>query len=153
MTATRSQLHDAFDDAEQRGRLGGRTLVRDGGSWSEQLALDLDVEGYSTLISLPLSHGASELALAHVARRRAMQRLGGKLDEVRAARLRTAVGDLHRTLVVVESQELLRGQKRVIAVALRKATEELRKLERRAALAPEITAEQRKAAQTFELER
>src|ERR1017187_10395083 len=35
--------------------------------------------------------------------------------------------------VVVESQELLRGQKRGIAVALRKAKVELRKLERRAA--------------------
>ena len=40
---------------------------------------------------------------------------------------------LDRTLVVVESEELLRGQKRGIAVALRKAREELRKLERRAA--------------------
>src|SRR6202050_2475250 len=41
--------------------------------------------------------------------------------------------ELDRTLVVVESQELLRGQKRAIAVALRKATAELRKLERWAA--------------------
>ena len=127
------KLHDAWDDAEQRGRPGCRTLVRDGGSWSEQLELDLDVEGYSTLISLPLSHGASELALAHAVRRGAMQPLGGKLGDVRAARLRTRVGELDRTLVVVESQELLRGQKRGIAVALRKAKEELRKLERRAA--------------------
>lgn len=127
------KLHDALDDAEQGGRRGCRTLVRDGGSWSEQLEFDLDVEGYSTLISLPLSHGASELALAHAARRGAMQRLGGKLGDVRAARLRTPVGELDRTLVVVESQELLRGQKRGIAVALRKAKEELRKLERRAA--------------------
>lgn len=127
------KLHDALDDAEQRGRPGGRTLVRDGGSWSEQLELDLDVEGYSTLISLPLSHGASQLALAHAARRGAMKRIGGKLGDVRAARLRTRVGELDRTLVVVESQELLRGQKRGIAVALRKAKEELRKLERRAA--------------------
>jgi hypothetical protein len=127
------KLHDALDDAEQRGRPAGRTLVRDGGSWSEQLELDLDVEGYSTLISLPLSHGASQLALAHAARRGAMKRIGGKLGDVRAARLRTRVGELDRTLVVVESQELLRGQKRGIAAALRKAKEELRKLERRAA--------------------
>ena len=42
------------------------------------------------------------------------------------------VGELERTLVVVESEELLRGQKRGIAVALRKAKVELRKLERRA---------------------
>jgi hypothetical protein len=127
------KLHHALDEAEQRGRPGCRTLVRDGGSWSEQLELDLDVEGYSTLISLPLSHRASELALAHAAQRGAMQRLGGKLSDVRAARLRTRVGELDRTLVVVESQELLRGQKRGIAVALRQAKEELRRLERRAA--------------------
>ena len=124
------KLHDALNDA---GHPGCRTLVRDGGSWSEQLELDLDVEGYSTLISLPLSHGASELALAHAARRGAMKRIGGKLGDARAARLRTRVGELDRTLVVVESEELLRGQKRGIAAALRKAKEELRRLERRAA--------------------
>jgi transposase len=62
-----------------------------------------------------------------------MKPVGGKLGEVRAARLRTSVGELDRTLVVVESQELLRGQKRGIAAALLKAKEELRKLERRAA--------------------
>ena len=62
-----------------------------------------------------------------------MDRLGGLLGDVRAARLRTQVGDLDRTLVVVESEELLRGQKRGIAVALRKARAELRKLELRAA--------------------
>ena len=95
----------------------------------------MDVEGYYTLLSLPLSHSASQLALKHAARRGAMKPLGGKLGEVRAARLRIPVGDaeLDRTLVVVESQELLRGQKRGIAVALRKAKKELGKLERRAA--------------------
>ena len=127
------KLHDALDEGEQRTRPGCRTLVRDGGSWSEQLELDLDVEGYYTLISLPLSHRASKLALEHAARRGAMERLGGKLGDVRAARLRTHVGELDRTLVVVESEELLRGQKRGIAVALRKARVELRKLEQRAA--------------------
>jgi len=129
------KLHDALDDGDSRTRPGCRTLVRDGGSWSEQLELDLDVAGYYTLISLPLSHSASQLALEHAARRGAMKRLGGKLGDVRAARLRIPVGDaeLDRTLVVVESQELLRGQKRGIALALRKAKEELRKLERRAA--------------------
>jgi transposase len=59
-----------------------------------------------------------------------MKPLPGKLSHVRAARLRTKVGELDRTLVVVESQELLQGQKRGIAVALRKAKTELRKLER-----------------------
>ena len=127
------KLHDALNDAEQRSPAACRTLVRDGGSWSEQLEFDLDVEGYSTLISLPLSHRASELALQHGARRGAMKRIGGKLGDVRAARLRAPVGELDRTLVVVESEELLRGQKRGIAVALRKARGELRKLERRAA--------------------
>jgi hypothetical protein len=127
------KLHDALDAAEQRPRPACRTLVRDGGSWSEQLELDLDVEGYDTLISLPLSHTASQWALAHAARRAAMKRVGGKLGDVRAARVRTRVGELDRTLVVVESQELLRGQKRGIAVALRKAKVDLRKLARRAA--------------------
>ena len=126
-------LHEALDEAEGRARPACRTLVRDGGSWSEQLELDLDVEGYHTLISLPLSHSASQSALAHAAKRGAMKRLGGILHDVRAARLRAPVGDLDRTLVVVESQELLRGQKRGIAVALRKAKKELRKLERSAA--------------------
>jgi transposase len=129
------KLHDALDDGDPRTRPGCRTLVRDGGSWSEQLELDLDVAGYYTLISLPLSHSSSQLALEHAARRGAMKHLGGELGDVRAARLRTPVGDaeLDRTLVVVESQELLRGQKRGIAVALRKAKRELRKLERQAA--------------------
>jgi len=62
-----------------------------------------------------------------------MKSLGGKLEGVRAARLRTQVGELDRTLVVVESQELLRGQKRGMAAALRKAKKDLRSLERRAA--------------------
>ena len=126
------KLHDVLDSAEQRTRPACRTVVRDGGSWSEQLELDFDAAGYYTLISLPLSHGASALALEHAARRGVMKRLGGKLSEVRAARLRTRVGELDRTLVVVESQELLRGQKRGIAAALLKAKEELRKLERQA---------------------
>ncbi|MGH9339387.1 MAG: IS1634 family transposase [Acidobacteriota bacterium] len=127
------KLHDALDEAEQRPRPAARTLVRDGGSWSPQLELDLDQEGYYTLISLPLGHGAAQGALEQAARRGAMKRLGGKLKGARAARVRVRVGDLDRTLVVVESQELLRGQKRGIAVALRKARVELRKLERRAA--------------------
>ena len=61
--------------------------------------------------------------------RGAMKPLSGKLGEVLAARVRTAVGELDRTLVVVESQELLAGQKRGIAAALRKAKIELGKLE------------------------
>ena len=122
-------LHESLDEAEKR-RHAQRTLVRDGGSWSPQLELDLDVAGYYTLISLPLGHTAAEEALQMAAQRGAMKRLTGKLKEVRAARLRTKVGDLDRTLVVVESQELLEGQKRGIAAALRKAKAELEKLDR-----------------------
>jgi hypothetical protein len=124
------ELHDALDAGEGRRRPAQRTLVRDGGFWSPQLELELDVIGYWSLISLPLGHTAAEQALQMAARRGAMKPLSGKLKDVRAARMRTKVGDLDRTLVVVESQELLQGQKRGIAVALRKAKVELRKLER-----------------------
>ena len=123
-------LHEALDVGEARSRPAQRTLVRDGGFWSPQLELELDAAGYYSLISLPLGHTASEQALQMAAGRGAMKRLSGKLGEVRAARMRTAVGVLDRTLVVVESEELLAGQKRGIAVALRKAKVELRKLER-----------------------
>ena len=105
-------------------------MVRDGGFWSPQLELDLDAAGYGSLISLPLGHEAAQQALQMAAQRGAMKPLSGKLSEVRAARDRLQVGTLDRTLVVVESQELLAGQKRGIAVALRKAKEELGKLER-----------------------
>jgi hypothetical protein len=85
-----------------------------------------------SLISLALSHAAAEQALVTAAQRGAMKYLKGNLSHVRAARIDAApVGDLKRTLVVVESEELLRGQKRGIAVALRKTIVELRKLERR----------------------
>ena len=124
-------LHESLDEVEGR-RHAQRTLVRDGGGWSPQLELDLDVAGYYTLISLPLGHTAAEQALAMAAKRGAMKRLTGKLSHVRAARMRAKVADLDRTLVVVESQELQEGQKRGIAVALRKAKAELAKLERRA---------------------
>ena len=125
-----AELHVALDAGEGRTTPGQRTVVRDGGFWSPQLEPDLDDAGYPSLISLPLAHGAAEQALAMAAGRGAMKRLGGTLGDVRAARMRTPVGALDRTLVVVESEELLRGQKRGIAVALRKAKAELRKLER-----------------------
>jgi len=124
-----SALHQSLDKGEGRPR-AQRTLVRDGGSWSPQLELDLDVAGYYSLISLPLGHAAAEQALQMAAKRGAMKWLTGKLSEVRAARVRAKVGNLDRTLVVVESQELLAGQKRGIAVALRKAKAELGKLDR-----------------------
>jgi len=123
-------LHDALDAGEGRTRPGERTLVRDGGSWGEQMELNLDMAGYYTITSLPLGTKAAEEALEHAATRGAMKALKGKLGSVRAARLRTQVGDLDRTLVVVESDELLEGQKRGIAAALHKAKGELTKLER-----------------------
>ena len=126
-----AQLHDALDAAEGGPRKAGRTLVRDGGFWSEQLELELESARYHSLISLPLSHGAAARALVEAAGRGRMRSLRGTLREVRAARLEARVGELDRTLVVVESQELLRGQKRGIAVAVRKAKTELRTLERR----------------------
>lgn len=124
-------LHEALDAGREGKRPAERTLVRDGGSWSEQLEIDLDAAGYFTLISLPLSHTASKAALVHAAGRGAMKPLTGKLADVRAARLVAKVGKLDRTLVVVESEELLRGQKRGIAVALRRARSELAVIERR----------------------
>lgn len=127
-----ARLHEDLDAAQERKPGAQRTLVRDGGFWSEQLELELADAGYRSLISLPLSHKASQEALAFAAARGRMTPLRGALKQVRAARLETKVGELTRTLVVVESEELLRGQKRGIAVALRKAKAELRKLERRA---------------------
>ena len=124
------KLHEALDEGEDRRKPAQRTLVRDGGFWSPQLELELGVAGYGSLISLPLSHAAAEQALQMAARRGAMERLSGKLSQVRAARMQAKVGELERTLVVVESEELLEGQKRGIAVRLRKAKAELRKLER-----------------------
>jgi len=124
------ELHGALDAGASRPTPAQRTLVRDGGFWSPQLELELDVAGYHSLISLPLGHGAAEQALEMAARRGAMKPLPGPLSHVRAARMRAKIGTLDRTLVVVASQELLQGQTRGIAVALRTAKVELRKLER-----------------------
>jgi transposase len=124
-----AQLHEALDSGERRTRPAQRTLVRDGGFWSPQPELDLDAAGYASLIWLPLGHKAAEEALQMAAQRGAMKPLSGKLSEVRAARMRSPVGELDRTLVVVESQELPEGQKRGVAAALRKAKVELRKVQ------------------------
>jgi hypothetical protein len=124
-----AQLHEALDSTEEQRRPAQRTLVRDGGFWSPQLELDLDAAGYYSLISLPLGHNAAEHALQMAAQRGAMKPLSGPLSGVRAARMKSRVGELDRTLVVIESQELLQGQKRGISAALIKAKVELRKLE------------------------
>ena len=127
------QLHDAMGEADGRGRQAQRTIVRDGGSWSEQLELSLDFEGYFTLLSLPTSHNAAKGALELAAQRGSMKALGGALSDVRAFRTRTKVGELDRTLVVVDSEPLREGQKRGIAAALKKARLELDKIARVAA--------------------
>jgi transposase len=127
-------LHDALEAEAGGNRAASRTLVRDGGFWSPQLELCLESTGFYSLISLPLSHSAAEDALQRAAKRGVMKRLSGKLKDVRAARFRMTgmtVGkdEVDRTLVVVESKELLEGQKRGIAAALVKARAELGKLE------------------------
>ncbi len=126
-----SDLHTALDAGEGRVEPGQRTLVRDGGSWSPQLELHLDVTGYYSLISLPLGHNSAKQALEHAAQKGVMKRLSGPYKDVRAARLRTKVGELDRTLVVVESPQLLEGQKRGIAARLGKAKQELETLRER----------------------
>ena len=124
------KLHAALDEGENRKRPSERTLVRDGGFWSPQLELELDIVGYYSLISLPLSHKAAESALEFAAERGAMKKLSGELADVRTARTRSTFAELDRTLVVVESQELLAGQKRGIAARLVKAKVELDRLDR-----------------------
>jgi transposase len=129
------KLHDVLD--EQAGnptQPACRTLVRDGGCWSPQLELCLESTGFYSLISLPLGHSAAEQALQHAAKPAAMKPLGGTLRGVRVARLQTKVADLDRTLVVVESKELLEGQKRGIETALAKAKLRLKKLQQRVEL-------------------
>jgi transposase len=123
-----SRLQNALDG--QGTSPSTRTLVRDGGFWSPDLEQVLDLVGYSSLISLPLGHKAAQQALLFAATRGAMKRLGGSLRSGRAARLRCSVGKLDRTLIVVESPELLAGQKRGVAARLAKAKEELRRLGR-----------------------
>lgn len=122
-----ADLHEVLKSECPTGA-GQRTVVRDGGFWSPQLELDLEGAGYGSIISLPTTHGAAKQALEFAAGRGRTKRLSGDLKEVRAARLRSRVGDLDRTLVVVESITLLEGQKRGIAVALKKAVTRLEKL-------------------------
>ena len=124
-------LHDALDEGEGRNKPAQRTVVRDGGFWSEQLELELEFVGYYSIISLPLSHTSAKQALQAATKRGAMKHLKGALQDVRAARIRTRFGEVDRTLVVVESKELLEGQKRGIQTALRKAKKELEALEAR----------------------
>jgi transposase len=125
-------LHLALaDHPVQKARLQ-RTLVRDGGFWKEDLDDAVTEAGFGTIISLPMSHTAARQALEDASQRGAMQFLSGTLADVRAVRTSGSVGELKRTLVVVESKDLLEGQKRGIARALRKAKKELESLTERA---------------------
>ena len=74
--------------------------------------------GYYSLISLPMGHSAADWALGQAAQKDAMKNLTRQYKGVRAARMRTKVGELDRTLVVVESPTLLEGQKRGIEARL-----------------------------------
>jgi hypothetical protein len=97
------------------------------------LEVELELTGDFPRLSLPWRNKASANALERAARPRARKKLSGPLRDVRAARLSERVGALKRPLVVVESKELLQGQKRGMAAALRKAKGELHKRQRQAA--------------------
>ena len=73
-------LHNALDQAQGRRQPAARTLVRDGGFWSEQLELELEFVGYYSIISLPLGHGAAKWTLDEAAKPRAMRRLKGQVQ-------------------------------------------------------------------------
>ena len=131
-----TDLHEALKSAtpKRQNQSAQRTVVRDGGFWSEQLELELEDRNFGSIISLPMRHKAAQAALLEAAKPRAMRPLGGKLANTKACRLENRdVGELKRTLVVVQSQKLLEGQLRGIAKALEKATKELDLLKRKAA--------------------
>ena len=114
-----AKIHTQLGEAD-------RTLVRDGGFAGTQLDLDLAKSGYRSVSVLALSTTASREALAAAVGR--LEPLSGKLHKVGAWRTRTQVDGLDRTLVVVDSAELLEGQLRGLSVATKKARKELRKI-------------------------
>ena len=119
-----------------------RTLVRDGGFAGEQLEIELGKAGYKSVSVLALSNtvarAALSLAVGH------LQRLPGKLRDLRAFRTRAKVGELERTLIVVESPELLAGQLRGMNAAARKAKRELRRIAKRLAAQADGTSRGRR---------
>ena len=114
-----AKIHTQLGEAD-------RTLVRDCGFAGTQLDLDLAKSGYRSVSVLALSTTASREALAAAVGR--LEPLSGKLHKVGAWRTRTQVDGLDRTLVVVDSAELLEGQLRGLSVATKKARKELRKI-------------------------
>ena len=119
---TLARLHEALGPAN-------RTLVRDGGFAGEQLELALGANGYHSVSVLALSQTVAREALGKAVGK--LQPLPGRLRSVRTWRTRMQVGALDRTLVVVESPELLKGQLRGLESATKKARKELRKIARR----------------------
>jgi transposase len=119
-----------------------RTLVRDGGFAGAQLELALGEAGYRSVTVLPLSSTVAGEALREAVGH--LKRLPGKLREIRSWRTREKVGDADRTLVVIESPELLAGQLRGMSIAVKKATRELRRIAKRLAAEAEGTARGRR---------
>jgi len=111
---------------------GDRTLVRDGGFAGEQLDLALSACGYHSVSVLALSNTMAQEALEQAAGH--LEPLPGKLREIGAWRTRVTSEGLDRTLVVIESPELLKGQLRGLKNATHKARKELRKIAKRLAL-------------------
>lgn len=123
-----------------------RTLVRDGGFAGAQLELDLETSGYKSVSVLALSTRVSRDALAAAVGK--LKPLPGKLREIRAWRTRVQFDGLDRTLVVVESPELLKGQLRGLSSARKKARKELRQIEKRLAAERAGTAKGRRYTMT-----
>lgn len=117
-----AKLHDLLGKAD-------RTLVRDGGFAGEQLNLGLEKIGYHAVTVLALTTTASKDALRGAVGN--LEPLPGRLRDIRAWRTRIAMESRERTLVVVESPELLAGQLRGMRAAVAKAKSELRRLARR----------------------
>lgn len=115
---------------------GEKTLVRDGGFWSEKLEKEIHEAGFGSIISMPLSHSMAEGALEYAAQKGRKKKLKVGQREVLAARqeveMQEGKREFKRVLVVVHSDELLEGQRRGIAVALKKAKKELVRLAKRA---------------------
>ncbi len=125
---------------------GDRTLVRDGGFYGEQLELDLGDRGYHSLTVLPLSSVVAREALAEASGK--LQPLEGKLQSILAFRTRRTIGAVVRTLLVIESPELLAGQLRGMDAAQSKAVEGLTHLADRLAAERAGTARGRRHTRT-----
>lgn len=119
---TLARLHETLGKAD-------RTLVRDGGFSGEQLDLGIEEGGYHSVTVLPLSSTVAKEALRSAVGK--LKPLPGRLRDIGAWRTRAPVGKIDRTLVVIQSPELLEGQLRGMRAATKKARAELRKLVRR----------------------